>query len=423
MKVNLNVLACITVALGMWVGLTSWPTFAQAPVKVECGQSVDGAFTPEGKEERHRYQIEGEAGGRFVIRAESRAGKYQNLKLDLRLEAPNGYVIWDYEFHNHWEWDDTTRQWSTDPLSVSGTYVLEVKGYSETGSPYVVFFSCVQPNGDVLSGHHTVQAAACGSIVDNEFLPNEAYHNYYFNLNTGDQTSITAKSSAGAYQNLKLDVALVAPNYNVIQDFEFHNYWEWDDTTREVVTAPLPVGGTYHLVLKGATETGSRYTLSIGCTLADGTVVAPGDVMPVTVGAASPPPTVAPATTFSGYGFPGVSPRDFTKTLDIPIALGQSFNGALGSSGDEVFAYTYQATAGAPATLTLHRISGDLSLGVAVISKKDSSILLLAGMPASGSLSATLDFPNDGSYVIGVFRLDLAPNAMSTSGAFEVRLD
>jgi hypothetical protein len=181
--------------------------------------------------------------------------------------------------------------------------------------------------------------------------------------------------------------------------------------------------------VKGRTDTGSRYTFSVGCTLADGTVVNPGDAMPVRLSAAMPAsgatPAAAPAPTvaFSGYGFPGMPPLDFSKTVEIPLASGQSFNGALGSSGQDVFAYTYDATAGSSANLTLKRISGDLSMGVVVINKADKTIVFLAGMPASGSLQARIDFPTGGTYVIGVFRLDIPPHFVGTSGAFEVRID
>ena len=124
-------------------------------------------------------------------------------------------------------------------------------------------------------------------------------------------------------------------------------------------------------------------------------------------------------TSFSGFGFPGIAPVDFSAGIELPLARSQPQTVPVAS---DVALYTYAASAGEVATLSLSRVSGDISIGVTVISQDTNEIVFLGGLPSSNTLSVELTFPADGTYAIGLFRLDTAERS-GTSGAVQVLLE
>lgn len=91
-------------------------------------------------------------------------------------------------------------------------------------------------------------------------------------------------------------------------------------------------------------------------------------------------------------------------------------------AGDLVALYTYNASAGSTANLSLSRTSGDISIGVTVLHKDSNQIIFMGGMPFSDKLSVELTFPVDGTYVIGLFQLSTA-EANETSGAVQILIE
>jgi hypothetical protein len=110
---------------------------------------------------------------------------------------------------------------------------------------------------------------------------------------------------------------------------------------------------------------------------------------------------------------------DFANTIEFPVTIGQSDSG-ISESGQAVFVFTHEATADSSVKLLLRRTSGNLSIGVTVINQSDNSISFLAGLPTADNLSIDITFPADGTYAIGIFRLDITPNQVGTSGEFEI---
>lgn len=124
-------------------------------------------------------------------------------------------------------------------------------------------------------------------------------------------------------------------------------------------------------------------------------------------------------TEFDGYGFPVVGPIDFSAGIEIPLSLGDSQTAGIGA---DVELFIYTATAGETVALSVSRVSGDISIGVAVINRDTNEIVFLGGMPHTNSLTAEITFPADGTYAIGLFRLDTA-TLTGTSGAVQILLE
>ena len=159
----------------------------------------------------------------------------------------------------------------------------------------------------------------------------------------------------------------------------------------------------------------------MGCTLADGTVIKPGDAPSVNL--ISPanelPLASASQPIFSGFGFPGVASVDFSSGIQIPLQLGQAQTAPI---GNDVALYTYQAKTDDVHTLNISRLSGNISIGVAVIKQETNEIIFLGGLPSSNNLSVELTFPSSGTYAIGLFRLDTVERT-GTSGAVQIILN
>jgi len=119
------------------------------------------------------------------------------------------------------------------------------------------------------------------------------------------------------------------------------------------------------------------------------------------------------------FGFPGVAPRDFSTGIELPLTLAQPQTAPVGG---DVALYTYTAAANETRTLKISRVSGDISIGVSVINKDTNEIVFFGGMPSSNTLSVELTFPSDGTYAIGLFRVDTTQK-IGTSGAVQITLE
>ena len=259
----------------------------------------------------------------------------------------------------------------------------------------------------------------CGDIAQAEFTSPESFVTFSLNMSAGDSFSFQTERYGDYLRfnivlNQSQGTAIFAPPGNAIETargqlFKFSNSTLPDI---EMSTGILGESGEYTIRLRNG-ESNGAFRLKIRCVLADGTVINPGDIPPDD---ASP---TTPAPVFTGNGFPGVAPVDFSAGIELPLTKGQPTVGAV---ANDISLYTYNAVAGEVATLSISRASGDISIGVTVINKDTNEIIFLGGMPSSDKLSVELTFPAAGMYSIGLFRLDTAERA-GTSGAVQITLE
>ncbi len=160
------------------------------------------------------------------------------------------------------------------------------------------------------------------------------------------------------------------------------------------------------------------YTLYISCTR-DGNVINPDDVAPAANGTGSTGSTTA-APAFSGVGFPGLAPVDFGGVAQIPMVMGVPMTGAVTPTGGEILGFTFDAAAGDTLDLAFNRLPpGNLNLGLVVLSA-DNQVVFQASLVTSSTLSTGFTLPSDGTYTIGVFRIDLLPPTAPEATAFQV---
>lgn len=94
--------------------------------------------------------------------------------------------------------------------------------------------------------------------------------------------------------------------------------------------------------------------------------------------------------------------------------------GAVTPSSGEILGYTLDAAAADTLDLTFTRLSGNLNLGLAVMSP-ENQIVFQASLVTSQTLNSRFTLPSAGAYTIGVFRIDLLPPAAPEATAFQVQ--
>jgi hypothetical protein len=160
--------------------------------------------------------------------------------------------------------------------------------------------------------------------------------------------------------------------------------------------------------------------LNIGCILREGTIVLPGDAAPINTTTTGSGTVITAPPAFSGVGFPGLVAVDFSNAAKIPMLPGSPMSGAITATGGEILGLTFEANAGNTVDLSFTRLSGNLNLGLVVLSA-ENQVAFQASLVTSQSLTTRFTLPSGGQYTIGVFRIDLLPPASAEATAFTVQ--
>lgn len=248
--------------------------------------------------------------------------------------------------------------------------------------------------------------AVCGDILEGEISVQEADtgHVYNFEANAGDEINVTA-SPIGQTPDIEM----------YIYDPGGSSLGRYSGDAGDVVAISnfvMPATGRYQLQIRDDNRRPMAYVIAIGCILRSGTTIEPGD----TIEPSLTPTQASLSTTASGFLFPELPQNG----IELPLVSGQAQTIPVGS---DILLYTYDvANTDQSATLSISRVSGDISLGITVMNRDTSEILFLGGMPSSNNLSVELTFPTSGTYAIGFFRLDTAERS-GTSGAVQLVIE
>lgn len=155
------------------------------------------------------------------------------------------------------------------------------------------------------------------------------------------------------------------------------------------------------------------FTIYLGCTLRDGTVINPGDTNVADSG------TGSSVTPFSGTGFPGLAPIDFADAVVLPFNAAVPNPGSITPGFSSVFGYSLTSSAGDVMQLDFTRTSGNLNLGLVVMSP-DNRVVFQASLVTADTLSTRFTLPVAGEYTIGVSRIDLIPPDAPENTTFEI---
>jgi hypothetical protein len=264
----------------------------------------------------------------------------------------------------------------------------------------------------------------CGTTVQGEFTKNDESQNYTVTVKPGYQVNVNGRALG---DTLRFQLSLYGPTgVGIIEG-----------TYRELIKSPsfksgtLSARGAHTIVaynrVPGRDDGGvGVYTLQIECIDENGRPITPAPT-PAPTAAAPAPTAVAPAPTvvaptapaFSGVGFPGLPPVDFSEVAAVPLRSGRAVNGAITPRGGEILGYTLEARANATLELSFTREAGNLNLGLVVLSA-DNKVYFQSSLVTSSALTTTLTLPTAGAYTIGVFRVGLVEPARPQATAFEL---
>ncbi len=197
----------------------------------------------------------------------------------------------------------------------------------------------------------------------------------------------------------------------------------------DILSVKVSSTGTYLIKIVGFGESIGAYTIAINCLLNNGTLIEPtGDILSIVddeiIGStsnsiSSDQPLQSITLPADFVGFPGLPPVDFANGIAIPFIVGQANNGSIAPAFDSVFGFTLDANAGDKLDLTFTRLSGNLNLGLAVLSA-DNKIVYQASLVNTERMNALFTLPAAGTYTIGVYKIDLIPVDAPENTAFQL---
>lgn len=285
----------------------------------------------------------------------------------------------------------------------------------------ILFLSVVLVNAGVVYGQ-TSSRVECGNIATAEFAESKSVLTFQIELSPGYKLWFETERFGdyllfNVVSNVKSKGSgLLAPSGAVVVSArdELFNFRDYYLPNIRLETGVLGERGLYTIQLANEDAVGA-FRLRIGCITDTGQVINPGDVVPP----ATPTP-VLPELPANFAGFPGLAPVDFSGAIPLPLIAGTPMTGAITPSGGEVFAFALDASGGTNLDLTVTRLSGNLNLGLVVLSA-NNEVVFQASLVTSQTLSTRFTLPAAGQYMIGVFRVDLLPPAAPEATAFQVQ--
>lgn len=274
----------------------------------------------------------------------------------------------------------------------------------------------------------------CGDIIEAELTASTRSHSYKLQVSAGTELNMGV-TPIGA--SLNPIIFLIDQGDNLIAVVNSKSAGESEAVSNFVVSSSNPeivvIGNdsgntsTFYYLYEARDVSGylgttlGLYQLSIGCKDRQGNVINPGDnLIPPTPQPAdngennNNPPINAP---FSGFGFPGLAPVDFTNGVTIPLQVNALNIGSILTGFEGIFGFSFSAEAGQAMSLDFTRTAGNLNLGIVLLSA-DNQVAFQASLVTSTTLSTDLVIPVSGEYTLGVFRIDLIPPSAPENAAF-----
>jgi hypothetical protein len=266
----------------------------------------------------------------------------------------------------------------------------------------------------------------CGTIIKNEFAQSGQEHRYVISMNAGDKITVSV-SPLGDTLLLYLRFFDPAENrlFRMLAPSKNPTY----------ASGVLAARGNYVISLTNGRAGVGVYTLSIGCTQSDGTIIEAGAASNASSSTSAPKATPAPTSpptstssqqaastpiaTFSGVGFPGLAPVDFSKVAKLTLPNGTPITASLSPGFSDIVGFTVTAKAGDVLDLSYTRLSGNLNLGLVVLFPKQQ-VFFQTSLVTSDRLSTQLTLPAAGQYTIGVFRINLVEPSKPEEISFQI---
>lgn len=254
----------------------------------------------------------------------------------------------------------------------------------------------------------------CGDTVTSEFTESNQGVDYLIALQPGDTVQVTA-SAFGDYLTFLSSQyyrysAIFSPSNTMVARSE-----TYEAPTLNMASRVLGERGDYIIRFRNDAAFGA-FTFSITCTRNGQEFNAALPISNATV--QNEPPVSSAPSEFTGIGFAGLTPIDFSTVALFPLILDLPITASLAPQETSVFGLSFTANSGDVLDISAQRSVGDLGVGF-VIFAKPNTLVFIAGPVSASTFSTQVTLPQTGEYVIGLFRMgELPPGAQAT--AFQI---
>ncbi len=278
------------------------------------------------------------------------------------------------------------------------------------------------------------QDIMCGDLLEGEFLTPLEERTYSLSADAGTTVSISITAIA---QQPKMFVLLTDPSnfglaisdgrMDAAQTVYFPGKMQSQNQLTDLV---LPATGKYkirlvnfvyrnfnfatndYMVFQGDGLGGTGlYSISLTC------IDRFGDPIPPLENTNTNTETQSNDT--QGTVAPNLIP-DFSSTPRIPLTAGLPMGGGLSADANIPSAYTIDGSKDQQLTLEINRLAGNLNVAVVLISPTNE-VMNFSSLIGSKSLTISTLLPDNGTYTIGVFRVDLLTPASPENTAFQLQ--
>ncbi len=276
----------------------------------------------------------------------------------------------------------------------------------------------------------------CGDLFEAELIPSgdaEVFDDYLLDVRAGTRIDLfveplgqnfnvsfivrdSLRNGVGYYNVGGAGVAESISNFSLGgSDQIIGVYGVGPDSSREQTEHSI-----YNIANDRAGQYVGAYVISLGCTFRDGTTIPPGANATDETGSASVAPVPTPI--FSGFGFPGLAPVDFTQGVTLDATLGTPSAGAINPGFVGIFGFAYDLEADQAVNLTFERTSGNGNLTLVVLSE-NNEVVFASALTTNNHVVTDFTVPTAGRYTVGIAETDLLPPASPESTAFNLTLE
>jgi len=422
---------------------------------VQCGDIVsDGSFTADGQLFQFLIELQAEDQLRVIGNG--------TIAFSLGLFSPQSEMILEPSFNQGFS-PARNPSLSSQLLSVSGIYTIAVsnvtvfsdhRGSSGTGNgTYSLAIGCTLNDGTIINPGDTppdrtppveqevtipletvvsnaIHTLDCGVPIAGVFDDYRQVQGYRLNASSDVSNFNVYVETVGKY----------LATHIVVADLSGDQFARTSQPlfTASLETPNLPAAGAYSIYVgndffypssnggiyvQGGYPGGiGRYIVYATCSMKNGDVVGPTpeSLEPMlrdsntTTGSTS----AQSMSAFSGNGFPGVTPIDFSTVHLVPLIFDIPLTSSIALDGSGVSGFSFDASGGDVLSIDARRLQGNLGVGFVVFAQPNMPVFV-AGPISTETFSTQVELPASGSYVIGLFRMNEV-SADSIATAFQI---
>ena len=249
----------------------------------------------------------------------------------------------------------------------------------------------------------------CGNFIESELSGNTKESIYRIDLVATDVIQVQVYPGGDGFQ---VRAELIDPANNSLVTSSGPRDYNSEYIDNYAVAAT----GDYSIRVFSGKGIGT-YRILIGCILRNGTVINPD------INIELPPQDTQNVSTSSLASsltdFANRIPIEILDLATIPMIANVPMTGGVAPDGSTILGYTFDAAANDTLALGFTRLSGNLNLGLVVLSA-DNKVVFQASLVTSSELTTKFTLPTAGTYTIGVFRIDLLPPDAPEATAFQL---